>query len=300
MELRQLRYFLKVAQTLNFSLASRELFITQSTLSQQISQLENELQQKLFQRNSHEVLLTEAGEMLLPLAAETVKMAENCVLRLDELRDMLTGEVNIGVTYSFSSIVAETITDFLKRYPHVKLNVVYASMENLMERLQRHDLDLVLAFRPTVQPANVVSQVIFHNHLVAAVGEYHPLARRRRVTISELQRYDMALPMKGLQARNAFDNILTRGDYHLKIKIEVNNVNLLLQLIRQTNYISVLSESAVLNEQGVRGVLIDDDEAGMYGCIHMLRNTYIKRAAREFVDMLGQSTAALANRHVAL
>ena len=68
MELRQLKYFLKVAETLNFSSASKELFITQSTLSQQIIQLERELDQKLFQRNSHEVMLTEAGHTLLPLA----------------------------------------------------------------------------------------------------------------------------------------------------------------------------------------------------------------------------------------
>ena len=61
MEIRQLKYFLKLAETLNFSKASRELFITQSTLSQQILNLERELDQQLFIRNSHEVVLTEAG-----------------------------------------------------------------------------------------------------------------------------------------------------------------------------------------------------------------------------------------------
>ena len=65
MELRQLKYFVKLAETLNFSTASKELFISQSTLSHQILQLENELQQPLFQRNSHEVILTEAGLELL-------------------------------------------------------------------------------------------------------------------------------------------------------------------------------------------------------------------------------------------
>ena len=62
MEIRQQKYFLRVAETLNFSQAARELFITQSTLSQQILHLEQELSQQLFVRNSHEVILTEAGE----------------------------------------------------------------------------------------------------------------------------------------------------------------------------------------------------------------------------------------------
>ena len=68
MELRQLKYFLKLAETLNFSSAAKELFITQSTLSQQILNLEREFDQPLFVRNSHEVQLTEAGRLLMPHA----------------------------------------------------------------------------------------------------------------------------------------------------------------------------------------------------------------------------------------
>lgn len=61
MELRQLKYFIGVAETLNFSVAAKNLYITQGTLSQQIRQLENELGTELFERNSHNVRLTEAG-----------------------------------------------------------------------------------------------------------------------------------------------------------------------------------------------------------------------------------------------
>ena len=111
MEIRQLKYFLRVAETLNFSQAARELFITQSTLSQQILHLEQELSQQLFVRNSHEVILTEAGEMLLPMARDSVYMVDNCVQRIQELGQLLTGELNIGVTFSFSGIMAETMID---------------------------------------------------------------------------------------------------------------------------------------------------------------------------------------------
>ena len=72
MEIRQLKYFLKVAETLNFSEASRCLFITQSTLSQQISKLEFELGQQLFERDSHSVVLTEAGRELQKYARDTI------------------------------------------------------------------------------------------------------------------------------------------------------------------------------------------------------------------------------------
>lgn len=79
MELRQLRYFVKVAETLNFSEAAKALFVTQSTLSQQIKQLEQDLDTPLLIRSSHSVALTEAGMELLPFALKTLNDAELCV-----------------------------------------------------------------------------------------------------------------------------------------------------------------------------------------------------------------------------
>ena len=295
MELRQLKYFVRLAETLNFSEASRELFITQSTLSQQILNLERELDQQLFLRNSHEVVLTEAGQMLLPMARETLHAAEGCVLRLQELKQMLTGELNIGVTFSFSSIMAETMVNFLRQYPQVRLNVSYASMEELIERLGRHELDIVLAFKPTEKNDHIESRVLFNNRLAAIVNEHHPLARKKRVTLAQLERHCFALPAKGLQARNVFDKVLEQTNFHYNIKAESSNVGLLFKLVRQTNYVTILSESTVIDEQGLVAIPIDVETCEMEGCIHTLKNGYLKASAREFVHMLSQSTAMLKN-----
>lgn len=290
MELRQLKYFLKVAETLNFSSASKELFITQSTLSQQISQLERELDQKLFQRNSHEVMLTEAGHTLLPLARDTVNSADTCVLRLQELKAMLVGELNIGVTFSFSSIATETLMDFLKKYPNVKLNVCYASMKELMDKLVRHELDFVLAFRPTVRDEPIESHVLFNNRLAAIVNEQHPIAKYKSVIFDDIARFDFALPAKGMQARNALEKTLANTGHHFKVKIEMNNVHLLFKVIRESSYVTILSESTVIDERGLVAVPLDVPGNDMEGCIHVLKNSYVKASAKEFIRMLGSSS----------
>lgn len=295
MELRQLRYFIKVAETLNFSVASRELSITQSTLSQQIGQLEKELSQQLFQRNSHEVLLTEAGETLLPYARETVNNADLCFQRLKDLENLDTGELNIGVTFSFSYIMAETLIIFLKKYPRVKLNVVYLPMTDLMERLLRHELDLVLAFRPTEKNDKIESHVLFNNRLAAIVNKNHPLALKKTVTLTDLQPYDLALPTRGLQARNAFNRLIEGKGLHYQIKVEMNNVDMLFKVIREGNYVTVLSESTVIEEQGLRAVPLDVQDNDMEGCVHLLKNAYIKKSAQEFIKMLTQSTSIYKN-----
>lgn len=125
MELRQLKYFVKAAETLNFSDAAKALNIAQSSLSQQIKQLEDELNVQLFLRSNHSIRLTEAGELMLPFALRTIHDAEACTDRIRDLQQLLTGTLNIGVTYSFSPILTETVISFMKLYPRIKLNIVY-------------------------------------------------------------------------------------------------------------------------------------------------------------------------------
>ena len=295
MELRQLKYFIKVAETLNFSAAAKELFVTQSAIAQQIMRLEQELEQPLFERNSRQVLLTEAGRLLLPLAIKTVNNSQECKQQLNDLKDMKTGELNIGVTYSFSSVVSETMLDFFKMYPGIKINVMYTHMSRLIDELLKHNLDIALAFRPSDTNPNIDSQVLFNSHLAAIVNEYHPLADKKSVTLSELSRYNLALPSRGLQARNAFEDIVAGKDYSFHIKVEINNIHMLFRLIRNTQFATVLSESTVINEQGVRAVKIDEPGNVMVGCIHTLKDAYLKDSAKEFIRMLRHSTALLHN-----
>ncbi|MBQ8047889.1 MAG: LysR family transcriptional regulator [Prevotella sp.] len=295
MELRQLRYFVKVAETLNFSDASKQLFITQSTLSQQISNMEKELGQQLFMRNSHEVLLTEAGQTLLPHARETLNKASNCINSLQELKGMMTGELNIGVTFSFCAIVREALISFLKKYPRVKMNVVYSPMNELLQSMLRHELDLVLAFRPTQRDSRIESHVLFNNRLAAVVRQGHTLARQSSVTLEQLKRYDLVLPAIGLQARNAFERILEGTGIHFEAKAEMNNVDMLFKVIRESNYVTILSESTAIDEPDLKAVILDAPANDMEGCIHLLRNAYVKTSAKEFIHQLVQSTAVYKN-----
>ena len=290
MELRQLRYFAKAAETLNFSHAANCLNMAQSSLSQQIKQLEDELGTQLFIRDSHSIRLTEAGEEMLPFALRTIHDAEACADRIRDLRKMLTGTINIGVTHSFSPILTETVISFLKMYPKIKVNIVYKQMNELMELLSNHELDFVLAFKPIQPLPDVESHILFQNTLSVIVGNNHPLASKDKVSISELEKYDLALPSKGLQARNAFDNIVSDYD-KFKIRIELIDVNTLLKLVRQTNLVTVLAEDSIYGVCDVKAVPINVPDNQMSGCVHILKETYRKHSMQEFIRILTESIA---------
>ena len=290
MELRQLRYFTKAAETLNFSDAAKCLNIAQSSLSQQVKQLEDELGTQLFIRSSHSVRLTEAGEMMLPFALRTLHEAESCVDRIHDLQKLLTGTLNIGVTHSFSPILTESVISFMKMYRTIKLNIVYKQMNELMELLAKREIDFVLAFRPLQPMPDVESHILFQNALSAIVGKHHPLASKEKVSIAELEKYELALPSKGLQARNAFDSIAP--DFNsFNIRIELNEVNTLLKLIRQTGVVTVLAEDSIYDIQDVKAVPIDVPGNEMTGCVHILKDTYRKHSMQEFIRILTESIA---------
>jgi len=296
MELRQLRYFVKVAETLSFSEAAKALCITQGTLSQQIKQLEGEIGAQLFIRTSRNVALTEPGSEMLPYARRTIADADRCMDRIDEINDMAAGTLNIGVTYSFSPILTETLISFRKLYPNIKLNIFYKPMAELMEMLRSRDVDFALAFKPTRPIEGVESHILFQNYLAAIVSTSHPLAKEKKLTLTQLADYDLALPAQGLQARNAFDSITTPGQLY-RIRIELNEVNILLKIIRNTSLVSVLAEATIHNESGVAAIPLDFPDNEMAGCVHILSEGYRKRSMQTFITMLSESLAVRERRN---
>ena len=292
MELSQLKYFVKTAETLNFSEAARLLYVTQSTLSQQIRQLEQELGTALFVRDSHSVSLTESGEQLLPLAKRTLQDAAACQDRIKDLQQMLSGSLNIGITYTFAPLLTETVMEFLKIYPGVKLNIFYKTMEELMDMLEKRELDFVLAFKPSRVYPGVESHVLFDNCLSIIVNRNHPLAEKTSVTLQDIMPYSIAMPSKGLQARNTFDKMFPGASESLKIRVELNDANVLLDLVRGCNLITLLS-SAVLQSKEMKAIPIEVPHNIMEGCVHTLHKSYHKRAAEEFIKLLRESVALI-------
>lgn len=290
MELRQLRYFVKVAECQSFSEASRQLHITQSTLSQQTRQLEDELGVQLFSRDSHHVELTDVGSAFLPSALRALAEVEACVDSISEVTHMVRGTINIGATYTFSPILKEAILSFIKAFPQVRLNVVSQSMSDLMEMLIKHELDVVLSYKPSQHYAQIESHYLFDNELCVVVSDTHPLAGHKSVELADLTQHRMALPAPGLQARNKFDTLIRSTQYDFNVCLEINDVNALISLVRDSRLVTVLSTATVSQVEGVATVpIVGVDSSEMEGCYHFLRGSYRKVATREFLRILSES-----------
>lgn len=286
MELRQLRYFVTVAKTLSFSEAARELFITQGTLSQQIQQLEAEAGVELFRRNSRNVALTEEGRDFLPAAMRAVEASRQCSEKIKDLRSELGGTLNIGVTYSFRSMLTETVKQFVREHPAVKLTIYYKTASELHEMLRTGEVDFILAFKPLLYHPEIVSEELFTCDLSAIMRRDHPLADRKSLTIKDLERQRIILPGSGLQARRTFERFIDVDTSSLDVCMEVNDPDMLLDILQGTRMVAVMSALGLKERPMLVSIPIDGFDTSMPGCVHYLKDGYRKRSMTAFLDML--------------
>lgn len=291
MELRQIKYFLQIAETSSFSEASRQLCVSQSTVSQQIKQLEDELGAELFVRDSHSVRLSDYGLQFLPYAKRIAEDVHSGIARIKDVADLSVGTINVGATYTFCPLMGKTIEEFMKSHPGISIRLTCSSMEELMQMLENGELDTVLSYRPSRMFDNIESHILFSSNLCVVAGRDHPLARKDKVRLVDLEKYPLALPSRGLQARNEFDRLLFGQNYKFDVRLEVNDLNMLLDLVSRTELITFLSAATVKDKPEFCTIAIDHNETEMVGSYHLLKGQYIKMATRAFLKSLIENNA---------
>jgi LysR family cyn operon transcriptional activator len=208
MELRQLKYFIASAETLNFTEAASQCCITQSTLSQQIKQLENDLGTPLFERIGKRVFLSEAGKNFLPFAQQTVADAEYGIQRIKDMEGLTIGNLCVGTTFGLSALITDAIDRFTKAYPDIYIEVVFLKQDHLIEAVKERKIDFALTFGLMQKDELLVEQPIRTYHLCAIVSDNNPLANQATVSLQQLADYNICTPAQGMNARRMFPDFV--------------------------------------------------------------------------------------------
>lgn len=289
MELRQLKYFVEVGRLGSFSLASKSLFITQSTISQQIQKLEEELGVELLTRDTRHVSLSDYGQQFYPSAVQVLEEARAGAERIKDVKALKVGALSVGATYSFSPLLKQTVLDYYRKYPRIRLNLVITSQEELWQKLLDRDLDVALTYKSPLGDDRIESHMLFQSRLclVGRIGELKGVGKE--VSVQDLSRFPLALPSKGLQARDTLEDVLFAQDVKLDIRLEINSVRTLLDLVGSSPLVTILSEEAIHQVQGFEAVPIAHPDGRMDGCYHFLKGSYHKNAARKFIELLTAS-----------
>jgi LysR family cyn operon transcriptional activator len=257
MELRHLRYFVALAECLSFTRAAERAHVTQSTLSHQIRQLEDEVGHALFDRIGKRVMLTEAGETFLGYASKALLEVDHGLSHLMRAGDQLTGEVRVGSTGTFNiGFVPECMAIFLKRNPTVKVTVDELAADAIAQRLIDTTLDVGIAYQPA-DPTHLWFEPLYTEELVLVVSSKHPLAQRKRVRMVELHRQSLVLLPRTFTTRTMLDECFRACGIEPVIAAEMNTIAPMIGLVGRTQLAAIVSSHAVQPRDDVRAIPIE-------------------------------------------
>lgn len=258
MELRHLRYFDALAETLNFTRAAERLHVTQSTLSHQIRQLEEELGTPLFDRGGKRVRMTEAGEIL---RSHMTPALEKIDLGLQALRapgQAITGRIRLGTTPSFNTqMVPQCVATLLKSYPGLQVGVEELAAGQILKRLRSGHLDLAVSYPPG-EGSELWFEPLYNEELRLVIAATHPLARRRKVRMVELHGVRMVLLLPQFLTRKLLDDCFAAAGAKPVEVAQLNSIAPMIELIRQTDLAGIIPESAVGQREGLRVIPLED------------------------------------------
>lgn len=286
MELRQLKYFITSADTLNFTEAARQCFITQSTLSQQIKQLETELGVQLFERIGKRVFLTETGRDFLPYARQTVADADYGVQRIKDMEELKTGRLCIGTTFGLSALITDAIARFSEQYPEIHLEVMFLKQDELIDAVRERKVDFALTFEMMEKDDLLTEQPAKTYHLCAIVSDQNPLAQQATVSLRQLADYNICTPARGMNARRMFDSLTNKKGIELQPKLEINEIHTLLHLVRTGRWVAILVDSITHGEEGLCAVPLREATLPMPVVWLYPKDMYIRKAMQKFMELI--------------
>jgi len=185
MELYPLKVFLTVATEKSFSRAGEKLLRTQPAISLAVQRLEGELGEKLIDRTGRELILTDAGRLVLEYCRRFDNLEHELENSLAELRDMASGRLVIGANETTSLYLMHHIVNYRRQYPKVKVQVRRTLSSRIPTQLIDGDLELgVISYDP--EDDRLESHVIYIDHLCFVVSPAHRFAQREQVSIREL------------------------------------------------------------------------------------------------------------------
>jgi DNA-binding transcriptional LysR family regulator len=254
MELRHFEYFVAVAEERSFTRAAVRLHVVQSGVSAVIKALERELGAELLERTSKRVVLTDAGEALLPrarAALDAVRAARDAV---DEVRGGLRGTVRIGTLTSVWMIdMPALLGTFHRAHPEVKLQLAVSSQGSvgLLEGLIDGSIDLAIASVPGRPPAGVHVRHALREQLHLVLPEGHRLAGVDEVTIEDLAGEAFVDFPEGYGNRFVVDRAFSAAGLQRQVAIQVMDIGSGAGYVREGLGVAILPRFAVPDRRGL-------------------------------------------------
>ncbi|QYJ95195.1 LysR family transcriptional regulator [Shewanella spartinae] len=261
MDIKQLRQFEALATKGSFTLAAKQLNLAQPALSQGIKRLEESLGVTLVNRNKHyrgqdgsRLTLTAEGEALAQHARLILKQVKQAEAHIKSMANLTKGEVRIAVPGMLGSYyLPSRLMAFRHRYPDLKLSLFEGGTRDSLRMLQNEEVDIAIITGQDLQP-NFDSHLLLREQMVVAVGEDHPLAEHKGITLEQFFEQELVMFKPGYFHREWMLSQAKALDLEVNIAFETNLINLIKQVVAQGFAITSVLEMVIEERDPIRAI----------------------------------------------
>lgn len=286
MDLRQLKFFLEVAESGGFTKAAEKLNIAQSALSIAIKKLEDELEVKLFVRRDRKVSLTAEGESLAVNAKDIFQRVAQARQEIADLRGLLRGEVRVGLTPMLSSFFfPKIISAFKRQSPALQISIYGDSAWNIQRKVEAGDIDIGIISGKV--PEGLDSHHMLREEVVACVHRFHPFAGKKKSPLHALLAEPLVQFKKGYYLRELVDELAAREGVVPVVMAESNLFSLVKNLVKEEMGLAFLLKMAVAKDPDVATISCDPP-LYLDFALAWKKDAPLSPANRAFVNFLAQ------------
>jgi DNA-binding transcriptional LysR family regulator len=243
--LQQLAYFVALAEVGSFTGAADSLRVAQPTLSRQVKALEDELGSPLVQRTRHALVLTPAGEAVLPLARRMLADMESARTAVAELVGLQRGRVRVGATPSLcTGVLADVLRTFHERHSAISLELAESGSQLLVRSLLRNEIDVALVVVPPdgLDPGLELTPILRERLSVASPASGRAPASRGSMTVRELGRRALVVPRRGYDLREVTLAACAEAGVTPRFAVEGGEMDAVLRLVEAGTGVAVVPD----------------------------------------------------------
>lgn len=244
MELRQLRYFMEVAEREHVSEAAVHLHVAQSAVSRQIANLEGELGVSLFEREGRNIKLTQIGRIFLTHTEIAMKAIDNAKKQIDEYLDPERGTIKIGFPTSLSNhLLPNVISAFKDKHPNIAFHLRQGSYIFLIDSVKKGDIDVAFLGPVPKDDPDIESHILFTENILALLPLTHHLAKKESLYLSDLKNDEFVSFPKGYVLEKIFVDACRQAGFVPKVSSEGEDLDAIKGLVAAGIGITLLPES---------------------------------------------------------
>lgn len=287
--LRQLAIFARVAATGSFTRAAEQLHLTQPAVSQQLRQLTEAVGEPLLETVGRRSYLTDAGKALLATWEGMDRQWQEFEEELQAMRGLHSGVLRLAVVSTAKYFVPRVLGPFCARYPGIDVRLEVANRDQIVQRIAENRDELYVMTRPP-EGLDLETRPFLDNPLVPIAAAAHPLARRRRLTLADLEGERFIMREPGSGTRIAVEEFLAARGARLNVRMELGSNEAIKQAVAGGLGFSILSRHTLHRDPAQEDDVVILPVAGFplhtrWQLVH-LRQKRLSRAAQAFLALL--------------